>query len=178
MKTKQIITCMATLAVIAGFTTRVLADEEEESTISMDKVPAAVKKALAKYAPDAEVKGVEISKQDGKKVFEFDIVQGTNKLEVAFSKKGKFKGTEQDVEWSTLPEAAQKGLTDLADGGKLSGFEMAVDDDKNVTYEADLDKDGKKSDVTVNANGKAIKSDSEKEGDDEKEGKGEKEDKD
>ena len=166
---------MLTLALIAGFTVSVLGDEEKEETISMDKVPKAVKEALAKYASESEVKNVEKGEQNGKKVYEFDIEHAGRKFEVAFTKKGKYMGTEEDVDFSTLPDAVQKALTALAGSGKLSGFEKAVDADNKITYEADLDKDGKKSEVAVDADGKVINSDSSKEGDEEKEGKESKE---
>jgi hypothetical protein len=41
-------------------------------------------------------------------------------------------------------------------GGKISGGEKAVDKDNKVTYEADIEKDGKKTEVAVNADGKVV----------------------
>jgi uncharacterized membrane protein YkoI len=43
-----------------------------------------------------------------------------------------------------------------AGGGKLSEFEKATDAEGKVTYEADIDKDGKKSEVAVDAEGKVV----------------------
>ncbi len=160
MKTKHIILHLAAVALIAGMACSALAGEEKEESISMDKVPKAVKATLAKYAAASEVKNVEKGDQDGKKVFEFDIEQGARKFEVAISTKGKFMGTEEDVEFSTLPAAAQKTLQDKAAGGKVSGCEKAVDAEGKITYEGTIEKDGKKAEIAVDADGKLISSES------------------
>jgi hypothetical protein len=55
----------------------------------------------------------------------------------------------------------QKALTDLAGGGKVSGCEKATSAKNKVTYEADVEKDGKKMEVTVDADGKILTKDSE-----------------
>ena len=156
MKSKYTIMSAATLVAIAGFTAYAFAGEAKEESISLDKVPAAVKTTLAKYAADSDVKKVEKGDQDGTQVYEFDIEQGVRKFEVAISPKGKFMGTEEDMELTAMPAAAQKALRDQAAGGKISAGEKAVDKDNKVTYEADIDKDGKKTEVAVDANGKIV----------------------
>lgn len=127
----------------------------------MDQVPQVVKTTLAKYASESEVKKVEKGDQDGKKVFEFDIEKDGRKFEVAISPKGKFMGTEEDVEFKDLPEVVQKSLTAQANGAKISGCEKAVDAKKKVSYEAEIEKDGKKTEVAVDADGKPLSSDTE-----------------
>jgi len=161
MKRKSIIMSVATLAIIAGFAVSTFAAEEKEETTTMDKVPQAVKTTLAKYAAETEVKNVEISSQNGKKVYEFDIEKGGRKFEVAISPKGKFKGTEEDVDFKSIPDAAQKGLTEQANGGTITGCEKAVDAKNKVTYEAEITKDGKKTEVVVDADGKVVGNDAE-----------------
>ena len=159
MKTNHIISSLAALAIIAGIAVPALGEEKDE-TIAFDKVPAKVKATLAKYAAEADVKKVEKGDEDGTKVYEFDIEQGAHKFEVTISKKGKYLGQEEDVDLSAVPDAAQKGLTTAAAGGKLSGFEKATDAEGKVTYEADLDKDGKKSEIAVDADGKVVRTES------------------
>lgn len=146
----------ASLAVLLGLTINGCATEEKEDAISLDKVPAAVKTTLATYATDADVKKVELGDADGTKVYEFDIEQGARKFEVAITPDGKFNGTEEDVELSAMPDAAQAALKNAANGGTISGGEKAVDANHKVTYEADIDKDGKKSEVAVDADGKVV----------------------
>ncbi len=171
MKSKYIITGMAALAL---FAVSAVAREEKEDVITMDKVPKAVRDALPKYASESDVKSVEKGDQDGKKVYEFTIEKGGRKYELALSPKGKFEGTEEDVEISAMPEPAQAALKAAAAGGKISGGEKAEDAHHKVTYEADIEKDGKKFEIAVDADGKVISKESagEKEG---KEGKEENE---
>ncbi len=162
---------MAALAALTVWTGCTSSDGEKEEAISMDKVPAVVKKTLATYAADSEVKHAEKGDQDGKQVFEFDIEKGTRKFEVAISPDGKYMGTEEDVDFKTMPDAVQKTLNDQAKGGKISGCEKAVDSSNKVTYEADIVKDGKKSEIVVDADGKVVKTESASKEKDEKEEK-------
>lgn len=156
MKLKKNVVAFIAVAVIAGTVTAARAGEEKEETISLDKVPDAVHKALAAYAQDSDVKKVELGEEDGKKQYEFDIEQGGKSFELAFSKKGKFMGREEDIQLTDVPDAAQTALKAQAGEGKLSGFEKAEDKDHQITYEADLEKDGKKTEIAVDEKGKVI----------------------
>jgi hypothetical protein len=156
MKSKIIIS-VATIATVLGITACVSANEEKDEDVSMDKVPQAVKDTLKQYASESNVKKVEKSDEDGVEAFEFDITQGTHSYELAITPDGKFNGTEEDVQLSDMPEAAQAALKAQAgDDGKLSGFEKAVDKNNKTTYEADIKKNGKKFEVAVDADGTVV----------------------
>ena len=156
MKLRTHVLTIITVAAIAGGVTAARAGEEKEEAVTLDKVPAAVHKALAAYAQDSEVKKADIGDQDGKKVYEFDIVQGGKTFEVSLSKKGKFMGREEDIQLTDMPDAAQAALKTQAGAGKLSGFEKAEDKDHKITYEADIDNGSKKTEVAVDETGKVI----------------------
>ena len=98
----------------------------------------------------------ELADQDGTKVYEFDLVQGAKKSELTIAPGGKFMGTEEEVEFSALPAAAQAALTAQAAGGKLVSFEKAVDENHRTLYEGVIDKGGKKTEVAVDENGKVV----------------------
>jgi uncharacterized membrane protein YkoI len=168
MKSKYTIIKAVMLATVAGMAVNGCASEEADDAISLDKVPAAVKTTLASYAAVADVKKTELGDQDGTKVYEFDIEQGARKFEVAITPDGKFNGTEEDMALSAMPAAAQKALTDAAAGGTISGGEKAVDGNNKVTYEADIEKGGKKSEAAVDADGKVVSTESAAAGKDEK----------
>lgn len=156
MKLKPVIITAAALAVIAGAGANVLASGEKEDAIPLDKLPAAVHKALAAYAQDSQVTKAEKGDEDGKKVFEFDINQGGRKFELTLSKKGKFLGQEEDIESSAVPAAALAALKAKAGGADLSDFEKAEDKHHQVTYEGTFEKGGKKTEVSVDETGKVI----------------------
>ncbi|HEY5041139.1 MAG TPA: hypothetical protein VIK53_03980 [Verrucomicrobiae bacterium] len=168
MKSKYTMAGAVMLAAIAGLVVNGCVSEKANETITLDQVPAAVKTTLATYAATADVKTVELGDQDGTKVYEFDIEQGARKFEVAITPDGKFNGMEEDMALSVMPAAAQKALNDAANGGKISGGEKAVDANQKVTYEADIEKGGKKSEVAVDADGKVVSTESITGGKDEK----------
>jgi hypothetical protein len=161
MKSKHIITCLAAVVVGVGASACLTSNDEKEETVSMDKVPQVVKDTLKKYAAESDVKKAEEGDEDGTKEFEFDVTQGTRKFEVAITPDGKYLGTEEDMDLAGMPDAVQKTLTSQAAGGKISGGEKAVDANNKVTYEADIQKDGKKFEVAVDANGTLLKTESE-----------------
>ena len=156
MKLKKHIIAIVAVMAIAGSMIAARAGEDKKETISLDEVPAAVHKALAAYAQDSEVKKVEPGEQEDKKVYEFEITQGGKSFEITLSKKGKFMGREEDVQLTDLPDAAQTALKALAGASKISGFEKAEDKDHKITCEADVEKDGKTTEVAVDPTGKVI----------------------
>jgi uncharacterized membrane protein YkoI len=71
-----------------------------------------------------------------------------------------FAGKEEKVQWSELPAAVQKTITDNAGGGKVEDIEKETKskDGKTITiYEAEVKKpDGKKVEIKVGEDGKLI----------------------
>jgi hypothetical protein len=160
MKLKSIVRNLFVIALSIGMSACVSAGEEKEETVSMDKVPQAVKDTLKQYASESDVKTVEKGDQDGTQVYEFDITQGKHSFEVAIAPDGTFMGTEEDVQLTDMPGAAQAALKAQAGDSKMSGFEKAVDKNHKTTYEANIEKGGKKSEVAVDADGKVVSTES------------------
>ncbi len=85
-----------------------------------------------------------------------------------------FAGDQERIQWTDLPPAVQKTITDHAGGGKIEEIEketkiqharaLHFDNDKIVTvYEAEVEKpDGKEIEIKVGEDGKLIKIKSEK----------------
>src|SRR5262249_35792891 len=142
MTRKRFTRSLALALTIVASTAVAFAAEEKEEAISLDKLPAVIKKSLANYAKDSEVKKDELGDQDGTKVYEFDIEQGSTKFELTLSKKGKFMGKEQEIQLSDMPSAAQAALKAKAGAAKLSSFEKAEDQKHKITYEGVIEKDG------------------------------------
>jgi hypothetical protein len=71
-----------------------------------------------------------------------------------------FAGKEEKVQWSELPAAVQKTITDNAGGGKVEEIEKETKskEGKSITiYEAEVKKpDGKKVEIKVGEDGKLI----------------------
>ena len=121
----------------------------------MDKVPAAVQKAVKEFATDAEIKGIEDSDVDGTKVIEFDIEKNGKSSEVAFRPDGRLFSTEDEVALIDVPEAVQKTITKKSKDAKAGAPEKVVQEGK-TTYEVVIEKDGKKIEYTLSPEGKVV----------------------
>ena len=94
---------MVAAAFMAGLAISSFGADEKDDAVSLAKIPKAVKKTLAGYAADAEVKKAEKGDQDGKTVYEFDIEQGARKFELTIAPNGDFLGTEEEMPLSAMP---------------------------------------------------------------------------
>lgn len=156
MKSQHTIMSLAAVALLAGFVVQSFAADEKEEAITMPQVPKAVRKALQEYARNATVRKIERSDVDGKRVYEFDLEEGARKFELAITPKGKFFGTEEEVQLSDVPEAVRTAINTQAGGGKVASVEKAADAGKKSTYEAVIEKDGKKVEVVFDPAGKVV----------------------
>ena len=110
MKFKNIIQNTAAIVLTLGFAATTFAGDEKEVKITMDKVPAAVQKAVKAYATEAEIKGIEESDVYGTKVIEFDMEKNGKASEIAFRPNGKLISTEEEVALTDCPEEVQKTI--------------------------------------------------------------------
>jgi hypothetical protein len=156
MKLHQTLLAFTAGTLLTGGALRSHAGEEKTESVTLADVPAAVKTTLKGYAADTEVKKTELGDQDGSKVYEFDIEKGARKFEVSVTPGGKFMGTEEEIQLADMPAPAQATLKTQAGSNKLSGFEKAEDENHQVTYEGVIEKNGKKTEVAVDAAGKVV----------------------
>jgi hypothetical protein len=168
MKVDQIFMSLATVALVVGLNTgahaaqtkpsaqpKVEADENDD-VVPMAKVPKVVRDTLSQYAKESEVESASKGDVDGTKVYEFDIVQGARKFEVAITPKGVFFGSEEVVQLADVPDAARATFDKQAQGGKIVSLEKAVDKNKKTSYEAIIEKSGKQTEVVVDPTGKVV----------------------
>lgn len=153
MKLKKIIQQAAAIALTVGFAATTFAGDEREVKITMDKVPAAVQKAVKAYATEAEIKGIEESDVDGTKVIEFDIEKNGKASEIAFRPDGKLFSTEEEVALTDCPEEVQKTIAKLSKDATAGKPEKVVQEGK-VSYEIVIEKGGKKVEYTISPKGK------------------------
>jgi len=128
------------------------AGDEKDEVVTMAQVPAAVKATVKPFAADSEIKKVEKGDDDGTQAYEFDIEHGGRKLEVTITPDGKLLGTEETVALSTAPGPVRKTITAQAVGGTIVSVEK-VNESGKTTYEAVVDKQGKKSEIAVGLDG-------------------------
>jgi uncharacterized membrane protein YkoI len=160
VKFNQIITGVATVALLAGSAAPLLAAEEKDETVTLSQTPEKVQKTIKAFASETEIKKIEKGDMDGKMAYEFEIEKAGKKSEVTILPNGKLLGTEEEVALSDIPEAARKTINDQAVGGKIVATAKVVEGGKTV-YEAVIEKDGKKAEITVKPNGKLVSAEGE-----------------
>ena len=119
----------------------------------MAQVPGDVQKTISGYASQTEIGKIEKGDVDGQIAYEFAIEKGGKKSEVTILPNGKLLSTEEEVALSDIPAAARQTVTDRAVGGKIVSTEKVFEKGETV-YEAVIEKDGKKTEITVATNGK------------------------
>lgn len=171
----------AVVATTAAFT--LVAAAEEEVKVNFADTPAAVQKALREAAPDAKIDQVEKETENGRAVYEAEVVIDGKKYEVEVDEDGKVlgkepadaedkedaddgEGSEVEVKLADVPAAVRKTLQEQAKGATIDTVEKQIGKDGKTTYEADVVIGGKEHEVKVAEDGKLISNEPEDEDDD------------
>jgi hypothetical protein len=142
-----------TIAVILVCTTISLAQEKK---IKRSDLPPAVEKTVASQSQGAEVRGFSVEKENGKTYYEAEMIVNGHSKDVLIDPTGAIVEVEEEVAMSSLPAAVKDGLQAKAGTGKLVKVESLTKHDKLVAYEAQVRTNGKKSEVQVGPDGKAL----------------------
>jgi hypothetical protein len=134
-----------------------LASADEK--VSLDQVPATVKKALAAKYPEARVVSAAKESERGKTSYEFKLEQGKKKWEATFSAQGGFLGTEETIKQADLPAAVQDTLKTKYPGAKIRSLVKETTgegDAAKVVYEVVLEDAKGKREVQSDPDGKYL----------------------
>lgn len=123
-----------------------------EKKVQLKNLPPAVQKAIQEQTKGATVIGYVEEREDGKVSYEAETKVNGRTRDLLFDAAGTLIEVEEEVAPDTLPAAVQ---TALSTRGKVLKVE-AVTKGSVVTYEAEIEKNGKKSEVVVDARGNAI----------------------
>jgi uncharacterized membrane protein YkoI len=128
------------------------ADEEK---VALKDVPKAVLKAVKDKFPKAKVTGAEKEKEDGKTVFEIQIKEGDQKIEVVVTPEGKIVAIEKEIKKSDVPRAVAEALEKKYPKASIKKIEEVTKGDK-VAYEFLIEVDKKKLEATFDSKGKFL----------------------
>ena len=142
-------TAAVTLLIGAGV---LVADKK----VHLKDLPPAVQKAMQAETKDAAIVGYAEERENGKVFYEVETkVKGLTR-DLLFDAGGALVAVEQEVAPDALPAAVK---TAFSASGKVLKAE-SITKGSTVTYEAHIQKkDGKKSELVVDAQGKAIAQD-------------------
>ena len=134
---------------LAGAT---LASLASETRVQMKDLPEPVQKTVKELIKTAKLRGLNKEVENGKTSYEAETTLNGKSRDVEMDASGVIVEVEEAAELAGIPAAARKALETSAGAGKILKVE-SVTQGKTVSYEAVVEKNGKKSEVSVSADG-------------------------
>ena len=142
-----LIVTLATLATVAV---------AQEKKIKRSDLPPAVEKTVAAQSRGATIKGFSQEVENGQTLYEAEMTVNGHSKDVSIDATGAVAEVEEQVVLASLPASVRAGLQAKAGSGKILKVESITTHDKLVAYEAQVQTDGKKSEVQVGPDGKPL----------------------
>lgn len=145
----------AAVLVLAGVAVPAWADDE---AVPVRELPRAVRRAVEKKFPGAEIERAERETDDGKTVFEVTLeAEDDQDIDVELTPDGKILEIEREISVSKLPEAVRETLSKRYPGAKVRKVEaISRGDGEDERYEVLLS-----AEVVLTAKGKVVKDEDE-----------------
>lgn len=123
-----------------------------EVRVQMKDLPAPVRQTVQEQTRNATLRGLAREVEHGNTYYEAEMFVNGKNRDVLIDPSGKIVEVEEEITLSSVPDQARAGLEKLAGGGKIVRVE-SVTRGSVVSYEAVVQKNGKKSEVAVNSDG-------------------------
>jgi uncharacterized membrane protein YkoI len=124
-----------------------------EKKIQAKDLPPAVQQAVAQETRGATIKGYAREVEGGKTMFEVETTVNGHSRDLLFDASGKLIEVEEATSLDDVPAAVKAALEAR---GRVLTVE-SVTRGKTVTYEGTVEKSGRKSEISVTADGKPVK---------------------
>lgn len=146
------------MMVTAGMAAR--ADDDKEEKVPLDKVPKAVLKAVKAKFKGAQLVGAQTEKADGKTLYEINLKDKGQTVDVSVTPEGKIVSIEKTLAAKDLPRAVTKAINGKYPKAEYKRIEE-ITEDGNTSYEVLLvTADKKKIEVVLDRDGKIVKQES------------------
>jgi len=129
---------------------------EQERKIRRADLPPAVEKTVASESQGATVKGFSEERENGQTYYEAEMTVSGHSKDVLIDKDGAIVEVEEQVALDSLPADVKSGLQSKAGSGKILKVESLTKHGKLVAYEAKVEANGKKKEIQVGPDGKAL----------------------
>jgi uncharacterized membrane protein YkoI len=153
---------MWTLALF-GLSALVVAARADEEKVPLDKVPAAVLKAVKGKFPGAEIKQAEKEVEEGKTIYEIGLKEDGRNIDVSATEDGTIVEIEKEVAAKDLPRAVADAVKAKYPKGTIKKAEEVAKGEK-TTYEVIVAEGSKSREVVLDRAGKILE-DEESDGD-------------
>ena len=150
MKTNYLVGLAACGLLLAGSTSA------QEKKIKRSDLPPAVEKTVAAQSQGATIKGFSTEKENGQTLYEVELTVNGHSKDVSMAADGTVVEVEEQVVLDSLSAEVKAGLQAKAGKGKITKVESLTKKGKLVAYEAQVDTNGKKSEVQVGPDGKPL----------------------
>ncbi len=150
MKTNYLIAVAAGGLLLAG------AVSAQEKKIKRSDLPPAVEKTVAAQSAGATIRGFSTEKEKGQTLYEVEMTVNGHSKDITMGADGSIVEIEEQVALDSLSPEVKAGLQAKAGKGTILKPESLTKKDKLVAYEAQVDTNGKKSEVQVGPDGKPL----------------------
>ena len=128
----------------------------QEKKIKRSDLPPAVEKTVATQSVGATIRGFSTEKEKGQTLYEVEMTVSGHSKDVSMTADGSIVEVEEQVTLDSLSPEVKAGLQAKAGNGKITKVESLTKKDKLVAYEAQVETNGKKSEVQVGPDGKPL----------------------
>lgn len=149
------IQCKTGLMLIVGLLINGMAVAQEKK-IKRSDLPAAVEKTVVAQSGGATIKGFNEEKEKGQTYYEVEMTVNGHSKDVLMDASGAVVEVEEEVAMDALSAEVKAGLLAKAGKGKILKVESLTKKDKLVAYEAQVNTDGKRSEIQVGPDGKPL----------------------
>jgi len=150
MKTNLFVVVAASGLLLAGTASA------QEKKIKRSDLPPAVEKTVAAQSEGATIKGFSTEKEKGETFYEAEMMVNGHSKDVLIAADGTVVEVEEQVALDSLSADVKAGLQAKAGKGKILKVESLTKKGKLVAYEAQVETNGKKSEVQVGPDGKPL----------------------
>jgi hypothetical protein len=150
MNTKHLVALVASGLLLAGTM------YAQEKIIKRSDLPPAVEKTVATQSAGATIRGFSTEKEKGQTLYEVEMTVNGHSKDISMAADGSIVEIEEQVALDALSPEVKAGLQAKAGKGKILKVESLTKKDKLVAYEAQVDTNGKKSEVQVGPDGKPL----------------------
>jgi uncharacterized membrane protein YkoI len=127
-----------------------------DTKIKLEDLPRAVQNAVKELTRNSTLVGLSTEVEKGQRMYEVETTSNGHRRDVLVDATGAVVEKEEEVDLTTIPAAAKVAIEKKAAGGQVKKVET-VTRGTAVSYEAEITKNGKNSEVAVNADGSAHK---------------------
>jgi len=142
-------------------------EDKDEDVVSIDEVPEAVKATILKHADGGKIQEIERENEDGKVIYEAEVLIGDKEVELKIDSNGKLLSKEEDddeeegddddedeeqISLDEVPGAVKATILKEAAGAKIEEVERETDDGRTI-YEAEFIVNGQEIEIKVAADG-------------------------